>query len=88
MDPSPQRSVDVVLIAFVVGLAITAAITFLVSFRAGGIALAVVLLGAAAVRCLPMTASAAFAVRARWFDVLGLVVVAAAIGFFAVTLPG
>ncbi|GAB3560739.1 DUF3017 domain-containing protein [Spelaeicoccus albus] len=87
MNPSPHRSVDVALIAFVLGLAITTAIAFLAGFRAGGIALAVVLFGAAVVRGVPTTASAAFAVRARWFDVIALLVLAVGVAFFAVTLP-
>lgn len=87
MLPSPHRSVDIALICFLLGLAAATAIAFMVGFRAGGIALAAVLFGAAVVRCVPATASAAFAVRSRWFDVIALLVLTAGVGFLALTVP-
>lgn len=87
MNPSPHRSVDVALIAFLVGMGIATAIAFLVGFRSGGIAMSVVLFAAAVVRGVPTTASASFAVRSRWFDVLALLILAAGVAFFSATLP-
>lgn len=87
MNPTPHRSVDITLIAFLVGLAAATAISYLVGFRAGGITLSVVLLAGAVVRGVPTAASAAFAVRARWFDVVALLILAVGVAFLAITLP-